>query len=87
MEPSSLRHSINLVSGGVVTSHPISLPLPEYKFVQYLDTLIGSTDPQVRSLGRQARTEYLEEKKRFESIPITPLSILTSKSHDISTRL
>ena len=87
MEPSGLRHNINPTSGGVGTSHPSSLSSSEHQFVQYLDTFIGSIVPQVRSLGRQAKAKYLEEKKNFESILITYLSVLSLKSHEITARL
>ncbi|KAL5574716.1 hypothetical protein UlMin_016415 [Ulmus minor] len=53
----------------------------------YIDTLIGSANPQVRSLRRLARTEYMEEKKRFESIPITALSVLALKSREVTAKL
>ena len=71
----------------VGTSHPSPLSPHEYKFVQYLDTLIESIVPQVRQLGRQAKTKYVEEKKQFEPIPITLLSVLSLKSREINARL
>ena len=87
MEPFSLRHNTNPTYGGIRTSHPNSLSSSEHNFVQYLDTIIGSTNPQVRPLRRHAKVEYLEEKKIFESILITPLCVLSLKSHEINTRL
>ena len=55
--------------------------------MQFLDTLTGSPNPQFRILGRQARRDYLEEREKLASIPITPYDILLNKSHEVSARL
>ena len=86
METFGLKHNIN-PSSGIWTSYPNSLSSSEEKFVQYLDTLIGSTNPQVRFLGCHTKAEYLKEKKKLELIPITPYNALLFKSCEVITRL
>ncbi len=46
-----------------------------------------SPNPQFRSLGQQAKVEYLEEKKRLESIPITAYIVLLIKSCEVTAGL
>ena len=60
MESSGQGRTVNLIVGGEWISLPTSSPQFERTFVQFLDTLTGSPNPQFRILGRQARREYLE---------------------------
>ena len=87
MEPSNQDHKVNPASGEGGTSLPISSSLPEHTFVQFLNTLTESPNPQFRSLGSQAKAEYLEENEKFKSIPITPNNILLVRSCEVSFRL
>ena len=87
MKLSSSRPSVNPISREAGTSRLRSLPLAEHNFVKYIETLLGSPNPKNWSLGQIAWDEYLDEKKQLESIPITPLSVLTIKSHEVIARI
>ena len=87
MESSGQGRTINPTVRGEGSFLPASSSPFERTFVQFLDSLTGSPNPQTRILGCQARKEYLEEKERFQSIPITPYEILQNKSREVSARL
>ena len=87
MEPSDQGHKFNPVSREGETSLPTSSSQSERAFVQFLDTLTESPNPQFRFLGRQAMGEYLEEREKLKSIPITPYDIFLTRSREVSSRL
>ena len=87
MELSNSRPTINPIFREAITFLPSSLPLVKHNFVHYINTFLGSPDPQNRSLGQEAWNNNLKEKEQLESIPITPLSILTLRSHDVIAKL
>ena len=87
MEPFDQGHKVNPISGEEGTSLPTSSSLPEQNFVQFLNALTESPNPQFRFLGHQAKAEHLEEKEKFKSIPITPYNILLARSFEVSSRL
>ena len=87
MEPSGQGRTVNLITGGEGTSFPTSSSQSEWAFVQFLDNLTESPNPQFRFLGHQAKGDYLEEREKIESIPITPYNILLTRSREVSSKL
>ena len=87
MEPSSSKPSVNPVSREARTSWHSSLPLAEHSFVQYVNTLLGSPNPQNWSLGQVAWDNYLKEKWQLEYILITPFSVLALRSHEVIAKI
>ena len=87
MEPSGQGHIVNPIAGGEGTFFLPSPSQTERNFVQFLDALTESPNPQFRFPCRQAKIEYLEEKEKLKSIPITPFNTLLTRSHEVSSRL
>ena len=87
MEPFGQGCTVNPIAGGEWTCFPTSPSETEQNFVQFLDALTESPNPQFRFLECQAKVEYLEEKEKLKSIHITPYNILLTRSREVSSRL